>query len=70
MLIAAGDGRGLPMDYDELQRWTRTFSTAPTLPTFTGSAADPNRVGIQGAYQIAIAMPRSAASTPTQATLR
>ena len=23
MLIAAGDGRGLPMDYDELQRWTR-----------------------------------------------
>jgi hypothetical protein len=23
MLLAAGDGRGLPMDYDELQRWTR-----------------------------------------------
>jgi hypothetical protein len=23
MLIAAGDGRGLPMDYDELERWTR-----------------------------------------------
>jgi hypothetical protein len=23
MLITAGDGRGLPMDYDELQRWTR-----------------------------------------------
>jgi hypothetical protein len=23
MFIAAGDGRGLPMDYDELQRWTR-----------------------------------------------
>jgi hypothetical protein len=23
MLIAAGDGRGLPMAYDELQRWTR-----------------------------------------------
>jgi hypothetical protein len=23
MLILAGDGRGLPMDYDELERWTR-----------------------------------------------
>jgi|SRR4029453_19646591 hypothetical protein len=23
MLIVAGDGRGLPMDYDELERWTR-----------------------------------------------
>jgi hypothetical protein len=23
MLIVAGDGRGLPMDYDELARWTR-----------------------------------------------
>ena len=23
MIIAAGDGRGLPMDYDELERWTR-----------------------------------------------
>jgi hypothetical protein len=23
MLIAAGDGRGLPLDYDELERWTR-----------------------------------------------
>jgi hypothetical protein len=23
MLIAAGGGRGLPMDYDELERWTR-----------------------------------------------
>jgi len=23
MLILAGDGRGLPMDYDELARWTR-----------------------------------------------
>jgi hypothetical protein len=21
MLIAAGDGRGLPMDYSELERW-------------------------------------------------
>jgi hypothetical protein len=23
MLIVAGDGRGLPFDYDELERWTR-----------------------------------------------
>ncbi len=23
MLIAAGGGRGLPLDYDELERWTR-----------------------------------------------
>jgi hypothetical protein len=23
MLILAGGGRGLPMDYDELERWTR-----------------------------------------------
>ncbi len=23
MLIMAGDGRGLPFDYDELERWTR-----------------------------------------------
>jgi hypothetical protein len=23
MLIAAGDGRSLPMDYVELERWTR-----------------------------------------------
>ena len=23
MLILAGDGRGLPFDYDELERWTR-----------------------------------------------
>ena len=23
MLILAGDGRGLPMDYDELERWMR-----------------------------------------------
>jgi hypothetical protein len=23
MLILAGGGRGLPMDYDELARWTR-----------------------------------------------
>jgi hypothetical protein len=23
MLILAGNGRGLPMDYDELERWTR-----------------------------------------------
>ena len=23
MLIVAGDHRGLPMDYDELERWTR-----------------------------------------------
>ena len=23
MLIAAGGGRGLPMDYDDLERWTR-----------------------------------------------
>jgi hypothetical protein len=23
MLVLAGDGRGLPMDYDELERWTR-----------------------------------------------
>jgi hypothetical protein len=23
MLILAGDGRGLPTDYDELERWTR-----------------------------------------------
>src|SRR4030095_3574312 len=23
MLIVAGGGRGLPMDYDELERWTR-----------------------------------------------
>lgn len=23
MLILAGDGRGLPLDYDELERWTR-----------------------------------------------
>jgi hypothetical protein len=23
MLIVAGDGRGLPIDYDELERWTR-----------------------------------------------
>ena len=23
MLIIAGDGRGLPFDYDELERWTR-----------------------------------------------
>ena len=23
MLILAGRGRGLPMDYDELERWTR-----------------------------------------------
>jgi hypothetical protein len=23
MLILAGGGRGMPMDYDELERWTR-----------------------------------------------
>jgi len=23
MLIMAGNGRGLPFDYDELERWTR-----------------------------------------------
>jgi hypothetical protein len=23
MLILAGNGRGLPFDYDELERWTR-----------------------------------------------
>jgi hypothetical protein len=23
MLILAGDGRGLPFDYNELERWTR-----------------------------------------------
>jgi hypothetical protein len=23
MLVVAGDGRGLPFDYDELERWTR-----------------------------------------------
>ena len=23
MLIVAGDGRGLPLDYDELERWVR-----------------------------------------------
>jgi hypothetical protein len=23
MLIMAGEGRGLPFDYDELERWTR-----------------------------------------------
>ena len=23
MLILAGDGRNLPMNYDELERWTR-----------------------------------------------
>jgi hypothetical protein len=23
MLIAASNGRGLPFDYDELERWTR-----------------------------------------------
>jgi hypothetical protein len=23
MLIVAGNGRGLPFDYDELERWTR-----------------------------------------------
>ena len=30
MLILAGGGRGLPLDYDELERWTRVgFERGP-----------------------------------------